>query len=96
MCGGLRDMQYLTLHLCAMAPSTSCWTAVATWSRRARSPHALAAPEGPWLHAQQVRAARKPGYSPDFTGAVQHFCVHPGARMIIDKVSEVRHGRVDT
>ena len=42
------------------------------------------------MNAHQVKAARNPGHRPDFTGAVQHFCVHPGARMIIDKVSEVR------
>lgn len=46
-------------------------------------------PRDPLLRAQQAKAARNLGYSPDFTGAVQHFCVHPGARMIIDKVSEV-------
>ena len=48
------------------------------------------APEGPLLRAQQMKVARNPKHSPDFTGAFQHICVHPGARMIIDKVSEAR------
>ena len=37
-----------------------------------------------------MKVAQNPKHSPDFTGAFQHICVHPGARMIIDKVSEVR------
>ena len=82
-------MQYLMPHVALWCPAQPARLLLA---HGVCSSH-CGSPQGPLMHAQQVRAARNPGYSPDFTGAVQHFCVHPGARMIIDKVSEVRPAR---
>jgi hypothetical protein len=38
----------------------------------------------------QMKVARVKRYSPDFSKAFQHIAVHPGARVIIDRVAGVR------
>ncbi len=44
----------------------------------------------PPLVCAQVKVARVKRYSPDFSKAFQHIAVHPGARVIIDRVAGVR------
>ena len=37
-----------------------------------------------------MKVARVKRYSPDFSKAFQHIAVHPGARVIIDRIAGVR------
>ncbi|KAK9827585.1 hypothetical protein WJX81_000874 [Elliptochloris bilobata] len=39
----------------------------------------------PW--SEMMKVARNPRYKPDFSKAFQHIAVHPGARVIIDRVA---------
>ena len=38
----------------------------------------------------QMKVARNPRHKPDFSKAFQHIAVHPGARVVIDRIATVR------
>lgn len=37
-----------------------------------------------------MKVARNPRHKPDFSKAFQHIAVHPGARVVIDRIAAVR------